>query len=107
MNTAFLETYYETVILPLYKDTVDFSEISWKDHGKVGADAWAHYFEDRSGREYVLLYEDFPGSDYLNDGLSHDIIPCGNEVNVRVAMTPEKQLDNIVGYFTLYAERKR
>ena len=100
-----LERYYEAAILPLYKDTVTFSQVSWKDHGKVGLDAWAHYFDDENGREFVLLYEDFPGSEYLDDGMTHDIIPCGSDTSVRVATTPESTVDNLVGYFTLYAEK--
>ncbi len=105
MDITFLEQYYEKVILPLYGDDTLLSDVSWKDHGKVGADAWAHYFEDKNGREYVLIYEDFPGNDYLNDDLTHDIVPCGDETSVRVATTPESSIDNLTGYFTLYAEK--
>lgn len=106
MDAKFLEKYYETVILPLYGDAVTFSKITWKDHGKVGLDAWGHYFDDQNGREYLLLYEDFPGSDYMNDSLTHDIVPFGNETSVQVTTAPAKLIDNITGYFTLYAERK-
>lgn len=105
METKFLEQYYETVILPLYSDGITISDITWKDHGKVGLDSYAHYFDDKQGREYVLLYEDFPGSDYLNDDLTHDIVLCEGESSVRVMTTPEKTIDNITGYFTLYAEK--
>jgi hypothetical protein len=106
MDNEFLEQYYSKVILPLYRDVVTFSQITWKDHGKVGLDAWAHYFEDVDGREYILLYEDFPGSDYMNDDLTHDIVKCGNETSVRVAISTDRNIDNIAGYFTLYAERR-
>lgn len=106
MDNEFLEQYYSKVILPLYRDVVTFSQITWKDHGKVGLDAWAHYFEDVSGREYILLYEDFPGSDYMNDDLTHDIVKCGNETSVRVTISTDRNIDNIAGYFTLYAERR-
>ncbi len=105
MNIDLLENYYETVILPLYGDTLDMSSITWKDHGQVGPDSWAHYFDDEDGREYVLLYEDFPGGDYLNDDLTHEIVPCGDETIVRITARPEKNVDNLVGYFTLYAEK--
>ena len=107
MDIKSLEQYYETVVLPLYGDTITFTDISWKDHGKVGLDTYAHYFDDNNGREYVLLYEDFPGSEYLNDDLSHDIVPCGAESSVRVVTTPEKTVANLTGYFTLYAEKIR
>ena len=39
MNVAFLETYYETSILPMYGSSINFIKILWKDHGKVGPDA--------------------------------------------------------------------
>lgn len=106
MKNGFLEQYYEQVILPLYGDAITPSELTWKDHGKVGLDAWAHYFEDANGREYILLYEDFPGGDYLNDDLTHDIVKCRDESSVRVSISPDKQIDNVAGYFTLYAERQ-
>lgn len=106
MNENLLERYYESVVLPLYDDDIDVADITWKDHGQVGPDAWAHYFDDRDGREYVLLYEDFPGSDYLNDDLTHEILPCGEEASVRVMTVPERTIDNFTGYFTLYGEKR-
>ena len=106
MNTEFLETYFETIVLPLYGDAIDVSAITWKDHGKVGEDAWAHYFNNAAGREYVLLYEDFPGSDYMNDDLTHEIIPCGDLSSVQVSTNPESTVDNLTGYFTLYGEKR-
>ncbi len=60
MSNSFLEQFFEQVILPRYKDVVKFDEITWVDHGKAGLDAWAHHFR-ADGKEYVLLYEDFPG----------------------------------------------
>ncbi len=106
MDIASLETYYEKTILPKYLDVAEVSEITWKDHGKVGPDAWAHYFEDKSGREYVLLYEDFPGGEYLEDNLTHEIVLCGNETSIFVENSPNK-IENVSGYFTLYREKKR
>ena len=106
MNTSLLEAYFETVVLPLYGDVLRFAQIAWKDHGKVGADTWAHYFEDGHGREYVLVYEDFPGSEYLNDDLTHEIVPCGDQTSVQVLTKPESTVDNFIGYFTLYVERQ-
>lgn len=107
MDTKLLEQYYETVVLPLYSNDLELSAITWKDHGKVDLDAWAHYFVDTDDREYILIYEDFPGSDYLNDDLSHDLVKCGDETSVRVTTTPEKSIDNIIGYFTLCKEKVR
>jgi hypothetical protein len=103
-NTA-LENYYETVILPQYRQAVEFKTITWKDHGKIDLDAWAHYFEDENGREYVLLYEDFPGNTYLNDGLTHDIVKCGDETNIKVSISTGAVIDNVTGYFGLYQEK--
>lgn len=107
MDNAFLEEYYQAVILPQY-DTENFSEgITWKDHGKVGLDTWAHYFDDKNGREFVLVYEDFPGNEYLSDDLTHDIVPCRGEASLRVSITTDALIDNVVGYFTLFKERSR
>ncbi|HRN97514.1 MAG TPA: hypothetical protein PLZ58_03660 [Candidatus Saccharibacteria bacterium] len=106
MDDKFIEKYYETVILPLYGDAVTFSKITWKDHGRVGLDAWGHYFDDQNGREYVLIYEDFPGSEYLNDDLTHEVVRCGDEISVQITTTPKSTVDNITGYFTLYAEKQ-
>lgn len=105
MDTNYLEQYYEKVILPQYID-VKFANITWKDHGKVGLDTWAHYFEDENGIEYILLYEDFPTGEYLNDDLSHQVIQVGNEPNIQIKLSTDKKIDNIAGYFTLYKEQK-
>lgn len=107
MDEKFLETFYENVILPQYANTVPFSNIHWKSHGKVDLDAWAHYFDDKTGKEYVLLYEDFPGNTYLDDGLTHEIIKCGEETNLNLTLSNDKKIDNIAGFFTLFREKKR
>ena len=99
------EEYLQTVVLPLYGEALDTSDITWKDHGQVGPDAWAHYFDDKDGREYVLLYEDFPGGDYLNDDLTHEVVKCGEETSVQVASISRLSEDKLDGYFTLYAEK--
>lgn len=104
MSDDFLEKLYETVVLPNYEG-IDIKTIHWKDHGKVGLDTWAHYFEDETGREYVLVYEDFPGNEYLNDDLSHDIVSIGKETSLQVSLSNDKKIDNIAGYFTLYCEK--
>lgn len=107
MNNIFLEQYYENVILPQYNNEVRLKKISWKDHGKIDLDAWAHYFEDENGIEYALVYEDFPGDTFLNDNLTHEIIECEQESSINVTIEPGKQVDNVIGYFTLYREIKR
>lgn len=106
-NYVFLEQYYEQVILPLYKDA-SIKVSSWKDHGQVGPDNWAHYFEDSNGVEYVLLNEDHPSGTYLNDDLSHDIVPvsASDTSSIQVAIG-ENWIPNISGYFTLLKERRR
>ena len=106
MDTAFLEQYYQSVILPQYS-TEDFSAgVTWKDHGKVGLDTWAHYFDDKNGREFILTYEDFPGNEYFSDDLTHDIVLCKGEPYLQVSTSTENVVDNIFGYFTLYVESR-
>ena len=48
MDSNILEQFYEHVILPNYHE-LDAATIRWKDHGRIGLDAWAHYFEDAKG----------------------------------------------------------
>jgi len=104
MNNAFLETLYETVILPNYLE-IDVKTIHWKDHGKVDLDAWAHYFDSEDGTEYVLLFEDYPSGSFLADGLSHEVVKHGDDDVIRFSMdTPFKYVENITGYFSLYKE---
>lgn len=107
MDTTFLEQYYEKVILPLYED--DSIKVAiWKDHGQVGPDNWAHYFEDANGTEFVLLAEDYPGGIYLNDDLTHDaILVPGSESTALQVIFNNKWIPNISGYFTLYKEQDR
>lgn len=107
MDTAFLEQYYEKVILPLYgEDSIKVT--TWKDHGQVGPDNWAHYFEDAKGIEYVLLAEDYPGGIYLGDDLTHDVVPVPDSESTALQVTfNNKWIPNISGYFTLYKERNR
>lgn len=106
MNNEFLEKYYEKTILPEYGDVISFP-VAWKSHGKVGPDSWAHYFDSSNGVEFVLVYEDFPERNYLEDGLSHEIIKCGNETSLHVSSSRDKSIDNLFGYFTLYKEKVR
>jgi hypothetical protein len=65
MNNRFLEQFFENVILTRYEGSFDISGIKWKDHGKVDLDSWAHYFVSKVGKNYVLLFEDFPETRFL------------------------------------------
>lgn len=105
MDTSFLEKFYEHVILPRYSDEVTFKKITWKDHGKLGPDSWAHYFDNEDGKEYVLLYEDYPGDSPFDDGLSHEVIKVGDETSIGLSFNEGTYLENITGYFTLYQEK--
>jgi len=107
MDTEFLEQYYEKVILPLYGNK-SITAAKWKDHGQVGPDNWAHYFENTQGVEFVLLNEDYPGGVYLNDDLTHDVVPAPDSQDGVLSVTiANKWIPNISGYFTLYRERTR
>ena len=105
MNNKFLEQFYENIILPRYEGAASFDGIAWTDHGKVGLDAWAHYFKS-DGKEYVLVYEDFPGNTDLDDGLSHEIVKCGDETSIELRFSDDaRQIPNVTGWFTLFREK--
>ncbi len=105
MNTNFLEIFYEIAILPNFDIAVDLKDIKWKSHGKVDLDAWAHYFDDKDGREYVLLYEDFPDGAFLKDGLTHEPVKVDDEISFELKFGNNKQVPNLTGWFTLYREK--
>lgn len=105
MDNTLLERYYEKVVLPFYEKDVDVSSIAWKEHGKVGLDTWAHYFDDPSGREFVLLYEDFPGNEYMSDELTHEIVLASGESTIEIRSKPERSVENLLGFFSLYREK--
>jgi hypothetical protein len=105
-NDIFLEELYSRVILPRYSNYLDLNDIIWIDHGKVDLDAWAHTFKSNS-IEYVLLYEDFPINTYLDDGLTHELLKCGDETSIQLKFKDNyKQLENITGWYTLFREKK-
>lgn len=105
MDDDFLEKLYELAILPNYPE-VNVRTIRWKDHGKVDLDAWAHYFDDEKGREYVLLFEDYPSGSFLADGLTHELVKLDDRSSLRFSLdTPFKYVENITGYFSLYREK--
>ena len=107
MNNDFLEKLYEIAILPNYPE-INVGTIHWKDHGKVDLDAWAHYFDDQKGIEYILLFEDFPSGSFLADGLSHELVESAGRGSIRFSLDPPfKYVENITGYFTLYKEKDR
>ena len=92
MTNEFLESLYENVILPRYSDQVVFEKIIWKDHGKFNQDAWAHYFDNENGREYVLVYEDDPSMSQFDDGLTHEMIHFGKEGSLKLSFSDNKQI---------------
>lgn len=105
ISNKFLEEFYENVILPKYSNDLDLSNIQWIDHGKISDTySFAHYFMCNN-KEFVLLYEDFPGNTYLDDGLSHEIVKCGDKTNIELKSSDSKEIDGIVGWFTLYREK--
>lgn len=105
MNEKLLEQFYEAAILLRYGEILDLSKITWTGHGKVGLDAWAHYFKV-DDRQYVLLYEDFPSGEYLGDGLSHEAIELNGEASFELKFSSNnKQVPNIIGWFTLFQEK--
>ena len=105
MDIKFLEQFYEKVILPQYSSTV-FDNVTWIDHGAIELDSFAHYFKADNNKEYVLVFEDFPGNVAFDDGLSHDIVLVNSEKTIRFGGDPPfKYVENITGYFTLYKEK--
>lgn len=104
MNTESLEEYYEETVLPRYASVQLFRDITWIDHGKVENDAWAHYFKSE-GKEYVLLYEDFPGGVYLDDGLTHEVVKVDGDTSIELKYKGERGVPNLAGWFTLYKEK--
>lgn len=106
MSNTFLEQFYEYAILIRYKDVIDTKRIGWIDHGKVGFDAWAHYFKTEDNKEYVLVYEDFPGNTDFDDSLSHEAVKCGSSTSIELRFSDDaQQIPNITGWFTLYREK--
>jgi hypothetical protein len=101
------EKFYEAVILPRYAGVIAFGAITWVGRGKIDLDAWAHYFQS-GGKEYALLYEDFPGNTALDDGLSHEVIKLGESRSVELKFSDgDKQIPNILGWYTLLREISR
>lgn len=106
-NQEFIESFYVNVILPRYSKYVDITDIHWVDHGRIDDSyAIAHYFECQD-KEFVLLYESFPGNTYLDDGLSHEVVKCGDERSIELKFSDNKEIDNIIGWFTLYRGKER
>lgn len=105
MDNKFLEGYYEKIILPLYKDE-SIKVSAWKDHGRVGPDNWAHCFEDAAGIEYVLLNEDYPDGQYLDNPPTHDVVPLPDSDTISLKVSfGDAWIPNVTGYFTLYREK--
>jgi hypothetical protein len=86
-------------------NSLDIDGIIWTDHGKIDLDAWAHYFKTKDGQEFALLFEDFPGNTFLDDGLTHEIVKIDGQNSISIAFKDDKYMPNITGYFTLYREK--
>ena len=107
IDNNFLEDFYVNVILSRYSDSLDINNVRWIDHGRVDLDSFAHTFMI-GDTEYVLLYEDNPGITYVGDGLSHELVKCGNETSIELKFSDNYQMiENITGWFALYREKKR
>ena len=107
MPNNFLEQFYENIILPRYSELEGFTDIHWIDHGQVGSDAWAHYFE-LGGKQYALLYEDFPDGSPFSDDMSHELVKCGDLPSIELTFSDSPTLlANITGWYTLYKELSR
>ncbi len=106
-DLRFLEKLYEKVILSQYAG-IEFGQVKWIDHGKVGPDAFAHYFKDYREGEYVLVFEDYPGTVPFDDGLSHEVLLINGQRSLRFSFeVPFKYIENVSGYFTLFKEKRR
>lgn len=97
---------YIQINLPRYSNQATFEKVIWKDHGKFNFDAWAHYFDDENGREYILVYEDDPSLSQFDDGLTYEMIPFGESGSLKLSFGDNKEVVNVTGYFTLYQEKR-
>ena len=61
--------------------------------------------EDSNSKEYVLVFEDFPGSVFLDDKLTHEIVKIGDERSVKLDVCSSKYIPNVTGYFSLFREK--
>jgi hypothetical protein len=105
MNEVFLKKFFEAVILSNYEQ-IDIDEISWKHYKKINSDAWTHYFNDKSGNEYVLLFEDYPSNSFSDNKSMYEVVRHGDDDSMRFGSNvPFKYVENITGYFTLFREK--
>jgi hypothetical protein len=107
MTNNNLEIIYENVILPRYSEYLNTSDIHWTDHGRVD-DSYvtAHYFES-DGQHYILLSNNYANGTYLDDGISHEIIKCGDKTSIELNFSDNYKIENVTGKYTLYREKKR
>lgn len=106
-NQKFLENFYENVILPRYSEYLGIAEIRWIDHGRLDDSyVWVHYFET-NGKQYILLSNDYTEGSHLDDGISHEIVKCGDEKSIELNFSDNKEIENITGRYTLYREKDR
>jgi hypothetical protein len=54
--------------------------------------------------EYVLLYENYPGGTFLDDGLSHKVVELDGKTSLELKFSDDKKIENITGWYTLYRE---
>lgn len=106
-NNDFLELFYINVILPRYSDSLDLTNLRWIDHGYIDdSNVYGHYFES-GGKQYVLLSNDYAQGSHLDDGLSHEVVKCGDETSIELKFNDNHKIDNITGWYTLYREKTR
>ncbi len=105
VNYSDINRFYEESILPRY--SIEFGTITWRDHGKIGEDTFAHYFT-ANGVQYVLVFEDFPSQSHF---IAEDnkFIPAPDSENGAIWYPKDddptyEYVENTTGYFSLYLE---
>ncbi len=106
-NINIFEVIYQNVILPRYSDYLDINDIRWIDHGRVD-DSYvtAHYFES-NGQHYILLSNNYTHGTYLDDGISYEIVKCGDKTSIELNFSDNHKIENVTGKYTLYREKKQ
>lgn len=104
-DNKFLEEFYNRLILRSYDAVLGLKNIHWMAHDKVDLDAWAHYFTC-DNKEYALLYEDLPDGSFFKDGLSHEVVKCGDETSIELRFSDSSlQIPNLTGWYTLFRKK--
>lgn len=104
LDYAVIEKYYEKTILPQYN--LLLSDITWREHAKIGIDTFAHYF-NASGVCYVLVFEDFPSQPNFI-AQDNEFIAAPNQkggiIHNEASDKDGKYIENKTGYFSLFKE---